>query len=912
MQITIKQIKQLFLGFFLVASIFLLTSYQASADGPYGWFVPASDYIDSNIPSNCDPNTEASIRVSLVELNTKNPINQSLNGTNGIIHARASDGSEIKWYPFNGNRTADICIDPATEILVPYIENNSNYRDYQGQRYQSPESYPLEMRGHRFQGYLQLVSTNGSDQPFVKPIWPNAGELFSEAPKAFIVANYGFDALYGGENKVSKTRLHLVNHDTNEYFTRVSKTDSSKEQNDIPPPTSLTDGFYWWSVDESMAGETEIKSGKDIKLQGKKINFADIPQSGNLAGGCFSIDSTVPEIFINSITLDSCSSGATADISFEVSVKDTGSGVKKASIYVEETDGTALGGVTINYKKNTSADTRIVSISGIPEGIDIVVYAELTDWNGNVVTSSVTSFNTTCGGTPTGTPVVIDHPTNPISENTATINCEVVEDGGSDITEHGVCWSGNSDLSGQTCSTVPLIGNGIENYSLPLTGLTANTEYFFQCFATNEDDSTGKSPKNSFTTNVSGAPDVTVNPATNIGKDKATLNAEVLDDKGKPITEQGFCWKEGVSGTESCEIVTPPGLGTFSHELTNLTASTEYLFKAYAVNANGRTDTSYISFRTLGKPTVEALPATNVTTNSAILSCDITDNGGFPITSHSVCWNTSANFPASSCVDVVPVVNGGVFTYSIPSGVLNPNTTYHFRCTATNDAGTGNDDGIPFTTKDVGVPVVDNDKSRNVTKSTATLEAEVIDNGGSSIVNRQICWATSSNFALESCIDAGAGMGVFEKFVANLPENSTIYHRGKATNEAGKTGVSDGDSFDNTDAPPPYEPKDPNLSITGTPSIVRAGESTTIEWTIDNVENTLLCTITGPSSFNGGNPLTFTHTYEALGPAVIRDSKDSGALFSSQKFTLSCSSPGGEETYTTSVTIKVVGDSQET
>ena len=74
----------------------------------------------------------------------------------------------------------------------------------------------------------------------------------------------------------------------------------------------------------------------------------------------------------------------------------------------------------------------------------------------------------------------------------------------------------------------------------------------------------------------------------------------------------------------------------------------------------------------------------------------------------------------------------------------------------------------------------------NITGFTATAGGEVLNNGGSEVSARGVCWATSQNPSLsESHTNDGSGLGVFTSSVNNLIPYTTYYLRAYATNSAG-------------------------------------------------------------------------------------------------------------------------------
>ncbi|MCP4113395.1 MAG: hypothetical protein GY749_49010, partial [Desulfobacteraceae bacterium] len=74
-----------------------------------------------------------------------------------------------------------------------------------------------------------------------------------------------------------------------------------------------------------------------------------------------------------------------------------------------------------------------------------------------------------------------------IVNNTATVSAEVVYDGGSTVTDKGVCWSISeiSDMMAEDLSKLNCThdGNGIGIFNSQITGLKYNSTYYVRAYA---------------------------------------------------------------------------------------------------------------------------------------------------------------------------------------------------------------------------------------------------------------------------------------------------------------------------------------------------------------------------------------------------------------------------------------------
>jgi len=71
-----------------------------------------------------------------------------------------------------------------------------------------------------------------------------------------------------------------------------------------------------------------------------------------------------------------------------------------------------------------------------------------------------------------------------ITQNTATLSGNVTSDGGAEVTERGFYWSTANEEPGED-DNVETAGAGLGEFSVTLTDLQTNTNYYFRAFATN-------------------------------------------------------------------------------------------------------------------------------------------------------------------------------------------------------------------------------------------------------------------------------------------------------------------------------------------------------------------------------------------------------------------------------------------
>ena len=156
-----------------------------------------------------------------------------------------------------------------------------------------------------------------------------------------------------------------------------------------------------------------------------------------------------------------------------------------------------------------------------------------------------------------------------------------------------------------------------------LTGLTAGTQYQVRVRAVCSTTETSIWAQASFTTASVPVtpPTVTTQAADNISSSAATLHGTIVPGS-ENITSRGFEWKETANGSYTAVTATS---NTMSHNLTNLTPSTEYTFRAFAITASGTTYGAAMTFTTQTPqqdtcPTPTNVTVTNITSNTAVVS----------------------------------------------------------------------------------------------------------------------------------------------------------------------------------------------------------------------------------------------------------------------------------------------------
>ncbi|SHE61227.1 PKD domain-containing protein, partial [Leeuwenhoekiella marinoflava] len=119
----------------------------------------------------------------------------------------------------------------------------------------------------------------------------------------------------------------------------------------------------------------------------------------------------------------------------------------------------------------------------------------------------------------------------------------------------------------------------------------------------------------------SSTPTITTTVASGIKATTATLGGNVTDNGGVAVTERGIVYNTtGTPTTSDTKVQIGSGDGSFSDEITGLTASTTYYVRAYAINNVGTSYGNQVSFTTLNSfelptPTVYFNSSTEFSSN---------------------------------------------------------------------------------------------------------------------------------------------------------------------------------------------------------------------------------------------------------------------------------------------------------
>ena len=279
-------------------------------------------------------------------------------------------------------------------------------------------------------------------------------------------------------------------------------------------------------------------------------------------------------------------------------------------------------------------------------------------------------------------------------------------------------------------------------------------------------------------------PTVMTTGAANVTYRAAVVNGSIVHVGASSVTARGFCYDTVMHPTVDGNLVNcGSGAGDFSTNLLNIAPNTTYYVRAYATNIWGTNYGNELTFTTLTEhtPSVEIVPATDISFTSFTVGGDVTDSGTYAVTARGLCWATTPD----------PVMTGehlhlgnGIGAFSATLTDLQPETTYYVRAYAVNAVGVAYSNNLSVTTLTPQVPTVTTDSVSMYNECLAT----VVSDGGAPILQRGFCYDTLPNPTLENgVVTVDGGVGEFNATLSGLPIGKLYFVRAFATNAKGTT-----------------------------------------------------------------------------------------------------------------------------
>lgn len=278
------------------------------------------------------------------------------------------------------------------------------------------------------------------------------------------------------------------------------------------------------------------------------------------------------------------------------------------------------------------------------------------------------------------------------------------------------------------------------------------------------------------------APTVSLLGVEGITDASALFRGAVLSVGSSRVVRYGFCWSSQgepeVSTAESCNFGDASEPKEMTYTASALTANTIYYVRAYAENTEGISYSPTQKFTTAEtpqKPVVETGAVSLIQANQATASANLLKTGvDIGVSNHGHVWSTHAAPTVNDSKSSLGArTRAGAFSSTLTG--LSPNTTYYVRAYATNTIGTAYGEEVTFTTIPDVIKLTTASPA-DITHSSATLGGVITADGGNSITECGVCWATTQNPTVAASHQAATRSGnSFSVRVETLSER-TLYH----------------------------------------------------------------------------------------------------------------------------------------
>lgn len=211
-------------------------------------------------------------------------------------------------------------------------------------------------------------------------------------------------------------------------------------------------------------------------------------------------------------------------------------------------------------------------------------------------------------------------------------------------------------------------------------------------------------------------PTVVTKSVSDVTTCSAIFSGEVTSDGGSHVTEQGFVYGTTAIPDVYSGITVKVSTGTsiFSAKVSSLKQDTTYHVRAYAINDQGTAYGNNVSFKTgdtpspppdnngssssrvIKLPTVVTEKVLEITALDAMLSGNVTSDGGSEVTLRGFVYGTDSNPTLDTGIKINVEKGIGAFNFKLTG--LFSGTDYHVRAFAVNSKGTAYGKDVLFTT----------------------------------------------------------------------------------------------------------------------------------------------------------------------------------------------------------------------
>jgi hypothetical protein len=189
-------------------------------------------------------------------------------------------------------------------------------------------------------------------------------------------------------------------------------------------------------------------------------------------------------------------------------------------------------------------------------------------------------------------------------------------------------------------------------------------------------------------------------------------------------------------------------------------------------------DNSPVTLASLSTTYISSITSTSATSGGSIMY-----DGEASITAKGVCYSTTAH---PTIADKVMYAGSGTAEFTCTIKGLLPNTTYYVRAFATNSAGTAYGTNELFFNTTLATPSITTVSTSSVSGNDAVCGGNVTDYGGTSILERGLCYSKNPNPTVaDSVVFSLSGTDSFSVNLTGLTSNTIYYIRAYAKSSAG-------------------------------------------------------------------------------------------------------------------------------
>jgi len=375
-------------------------------------------------------------------------------------------------------------------------------------------------------------------------------------------------------------------------------------------------------------------------------------------------------------------------------------------------------------------------------------------------------------------------------QSTTITGGNIISDGGSAVTERGVCWGTalNPAVTGSHTSD----GEGLGWFTSLIPALNPNVTYHIRAYARN---SVGVAYGEDLTFMINpDAPVIITLDISDITSMSALSGGNIVSRGSAVITLRGVVFSTlGDPLTDPlATVVTNDGSGEgyFPSKMEGLLGNTTYYVRAYAANVYGKSYGELKSFTTsppvlplVWPPSFDINDISNTAASGVFV---VVNNGGDPVTERGIRYSTDRVNYTYVPSETLTGKDIGTFTAKLTG--LSPNITYYAQAYAINAVGTGLSVETSFVTSSLAI--LNTIMPYDITGFNAYSGGDIISTGDDVISAKGVCWSTEKYPTADLVTRtseplSGIGTGVFNSYLTGLTSGTKYYIRAYAVNSFG-------------------------------------------------------------------------------------------------------------------------------